>query len=99
MEHLGGAAMSPTAISRDDIAVLQTIWSDLKITGPIPKPSQFATWLRLYPIDVVADGLNAGLRWLSRTKTQPDEAFIRYVSACMRNIKQLRDLDEEFADE
>jgi hypothetical protein len=99
MEHLGGAAMSPTTISRDDIAVLQTIWSYLKITGPTPKPSQFATWLRLYPIDVVADGLNAGLRWLGRTKTQAHDAFIRYVSACMRNIEELRDLDREFADE
>lgn len=90
--------MGQTSVSRNDIAVLQTVWADLHIKGEPPKPSQFAMWLRLYPIDIVSEGLQVGRRWLERTKSQPPDDFIRYVSAVMRNIQAGRALDAEAAE-
>ncbi len=89
--------MSQTTISRQDIDTLRTIWSD-HIGGAAPKPSQFAVWLRLYPIDICAEGFQAGSRWLNRTGDKDLTDVIRYVSAVMRNQKQLRDLDEELGE-
>jgi hypothetical protein len=51
-----------------------------------------------YPIDVCAEGFQAGSRWLTRTGDRDLADVIRYVSAVMRNAKQLRDLDEELGE-
>lgn len=78
---------------RQDIAILQEFWRD-RFRGPMPPPSQFATWLRLYEPDVIVAGFDAGKRWLDRIRkgvSTPD--LIRYVWACMRNMQQNRELD------
>jgi hypothetical protein len=79
---------------REDIAALQTCSTD-RFTGPVPPPSQFATWLRLYPIDIVVKGFDAGNRWIDRKGKQSHDALIRYVSACMRNENDMRKMDAE----
>jgi hypothetical protein len=82
---------------REDIAALQTCWQD-RFRDVIPPPSQFAAWLRLYPIDVVVYGFDAGRRWIRRLKSTEGKTLddlIRYVSAVMRNENELRLLDEE----
>lgn len=85
---------------RDNIAVLKDCWHD-HFSGVEPPPSQFATWLRLYPIDVVAQGFQAGNRWLARLRGSDGKHgkkladLIPYVSACMRNINDLRKMDAE----
>jgi hypothetical protein len=92
-----GESMNQTTISRQDIDTLRTIWSD-HIGSAVPKPSQFAVWLRMYSIDICAEGFKAGSRWLTRKGDQDVAEVIRYVSACMRNMKELRDLDAEVGD-
>jgi hypothetical protein len=54
--------VSHTNISREDISILQAVWSNLKIDGPSPLRSHYAAGLRLYPIDIIAEGLKAGSR-------------------------------------
>lgn len=92
--------MEVTKKLREDIAALQTCWQD-RFTGPVPPPSQFARWLRLYPIDIIVQGFDAGSRWITRLRKKSNHDgvltgdLIRYVSACMRNIEELRRLDDE----
>lgn len=83
-------------VSRDDLEVVQTIWSD-HFKDALP-PSQFATWLRIYPVDVIADGIAAGQRkaiQMNGKKRFTLNDVIHYASAVMRNIKADRELDAE----
>jgi hypothetical protein len=79
---------------RNDVETLRQVWSDY-FRGPVPSPSQFATWLRMYPIDICAEGLQAGARWIGLEGRQDTDALVRYTSAVMRNKKQNRELDGE----
>ena len=80
---------------RDDVETLRQVWSDY-FRGPVPPASQFATWLRMYPIDICAEGFQAGARWIGRGGRQDTDALVRYTSAVMRNKKQNRELDNDF---
>lgn len=84
-------------VTHEDIEVVQTIWHD-HFTNPLP-PSQYARWLRLYPPDIIAEGIKAGHRKVVQVfntdKRMTFKDVIRYSSAVMRNIKADRELDAD----
>jgi len=90
--------ISMQTVTREDIEILQTHWSDRFKFGL--KPSQFAMWLRMYPVDVCVEGFKVGLRWLQRNRANGGgektlDELIRYMSAVMRNLNEARKFDNE----
>lgn len=78
---------------QNDVDAVRQHWCDL-FQGSLPKPSQFAAWLRLYPIDIIAKGLQAANRWVDKQGgSMGTTRVIYYASACMKNMNQDQILD------
>ena len=86
-----------SALTHEDIEVVQTIWcDDFKESLP---PLQYGGWLRLYSPDIIAEGDKAGHRKVVQVfntdKRMTSKDAIRYSSAVTRNVKADRGLDAD----
>jgi hypothetical protein len=93
--------MNTATVALEDIELLVRVWHD-HFEGGVAKPSWFAVWLRMYPIDIIADSFAATRRAVEKAKAAGGKKFetwndaIKYMSAVMRNKKAEREVDAQW---